>query len=44
MKQSGKAIKRGEKRSSFIFEMHKVLTKAYFNKHFCFLANRIHQY
>ncbi len=31
-------VERGKKDRSFIFEMHKVLTKAYFKKHFCFLG------
>ncbi|WP_277713639.1 hypothetical protein [Bacillus atrophaeus] len=31
-------VKRGKNDRSFIFEMHKVLTKAYFKKHFCFLG------
>ncbi|OUL06386.1 GNAT family N-acetyltransferase [Bacillus spizizenii] len=31
-------VKRGKKDRSFIFEMHKVLTKAYFKKHFCFVG------
>ncbi|GED01339.1 GNAT family N-acetyltransferase [Bacillus atrophaeus] len=31
-------VKRGKNDRSFIFEMHKGLTKAYFKKHFCFLG------
>lgn len=31
-------VERGKKDRSFIFEMHKGLTKAYFKKHFCFLG------